>query len=479
MVRASELHNDTGKLKVFVFNVGQGDHLLVQLPTGEYGVIDFHFGEYDVPPAWHYFKALISEGEKIEIAFLCISHFDTDHISGLDALIHNLRCDEIPIRAIWLSGGTDSQAITNMWLDKFNEWFRLLPSDIKRILNQDSKAYKSLTKKFFDYIKSWRQKKQQWQKEPVFKNLLYTTQIVKGQKDLKTSIEDNIVEFIGMGPLDDHVRDYQTAAFENAPLRLISKIINSRHLSIERKQTWEEFKSQNLKPLKEDKNITSHLIRFDFVHQKLLFTGDMHRKNWLECLDFYDQGRQVKGEYKSQFIKAGHHGSAGSSSPKLWKKVFDQQSSEVHLAISAGRNQKYKHPNSKFLEDVLKVEKELNAGENSFSLKKTSTNTCNSCIDKDHSEGNVEKLLAEWVTPETSNFSSDILTATQSYQDYDPDDPRTNGAVYNGDKLLAYLYEFDGNGPAEVRALITNTSKTCDCFFKEETHKVPLRDQCR
>jgi hypothetical protein len=47
-------------LTVYVFNVGQGDHLLLKLPNGTYGLIDFHYDKginvVEEPPALTFLK---------------------------------------------------------------------------------------------------------------------------------------------------------------------------------------------------------------------------------------------------------------------------------------------------------------------------------------------------------------------------------------------------------------------------------------
>lgn len=89
------------------------------------------------------------------------------------------------------------------------------------------------------------------------------------------------------------------------------------------------------------KNEDSMVIQGIFGDNKFIFTGDLDRQG----------ERNIMKEYpnlKADVIKLGHHGSRTSSDPLFIKKI------EPKLAIiSAGRNNRYGHPNTETL-DTLK-----------------------------------------------------------------------------------------------------------------------------
>src|SRR5690242_1735224 len=67
-------------LTVFLFNVGQGDHILLKLPNGEYGIIDSYYETrlgLKEPPALTLLDSLMTkDSKKPIISFICISHPD-------------------------------------------------------------------------------------------------------------------------------------------------------------------------------------------------------------------------------------------------------------------------------------------------------------------------------------------------------------------------------------------------------------------
>ena len=96
IINCQDIHNHvTEDLEIFLFNVGQGDHILLKFPGQEYGIIDFHFDlELNIvePPSLSYFRELKNslskdDFEKISISFICMSHTDSDHIKGVSEVV--------------------------------------------------------------------------------------------------------------------------------------------------------------------------------------------------------------------------------------------------------------------------------------------------------------------------------------------------------------------------------------------------------
>ena len=63
-IQIEEIYSSADKennLQVYLFNVGQGDHIMLKFPNNEYGIIDFFYDASQniiEPPALSYFKAL-------------------------------------------------------------------------------------------------------------------------------------------------------------------------------------------------------------------------------------------------------------------------------------------------------------------------------------------------------------------------------------------------------------------------------------
>ena len=102
----------SNRLKVYLFNVGQGDHILLELPNGEYGIIDFYFeGAVGLkePPALTYLENVKRQNprKQITVAFICISHPDFDHVKGADTFLHWARDNNVTIENFWLPAGKE------------------------------------------------------------------------------------------------------------------------------------------------------------------------------------------------------------------------------------------------------------------------------------------------------------------------------------------------------------------------------------
>ncbi|WP_054670882.1 ComEC/Rec2 family competence protein [Lentilactobacillus senioris] len=90
------------------------------------------------------------------------------------------------------------------------------------------------------------------------------------------------------------------------------------------------------------KNEDSLVLGGTFGQQRWLFTGDLDRDNELKMLRKYP-------ELKTDVLKVGHHGSKTASDPR-----FIQQLRPQVAWISAGKNNRYNHPNQETIETLTK-----------------------------------------------------------------------------------------------------------------------------
>src|SRR5258707_13541528 len=122
--------NDDSVLRVYLFNIGAGDHIMLEFPDGSLGIIDFYFqanplGLSEVP-ALTYLRHLRDEKKRrsddkpIVINFLCISHADLDHLTGLDELLEFVETPDnnTHLENLWLFGRTEIENCSNGILDK-------------------------------------------------------------------------------------------------------------------------------------------------------------------------------------------------------------------------------------------------------------------------------------------------------------------------------------------------------------------------
>ena len=90
-------------------------------------------------------------------------------------------------------------------------------------------------------------------------------------------------------------------------------------------------------------NDDSIVLYGEFFQTKFLFTGDLEKQGETELLQRFPQ-------LKADVLKAGHHGSKGSSSPEFLEQI------QPKLAlISAGQNNRYRHPHQETLERFEKL----------------------------------------------------------------------------------------------------------------------------
>src|SRR5258707_15298702 len=95
-------------LTVYVFNVGQGDHLLIEFPNGQYGVIDFYHQTTTTPnllstPALYFLerRRLASPSKRIRLRFIHITHPDLDHTKGVIEFLSWVEKHQIDLDEFW------------------------------------------------------------------------------------------------------------------------------------------------------------------------------------------------------------------------------------------------------------------------------------------------------------------------------------------------------------------------------------------
>ncbi|WP_019785218.1 DNA internalization-related competence protein ComEC/Rec2 [Streptococcus sobrinus] len=96
------------------------------------------------------------------------------------------------------------------------------------------------------------------------------------------------------------------------------------------------------KSLGKGDNNDSLVLYGNLLNKTFLFTGDQEKEGEEDLMKIYPN-------LHVQILKAGHHGSKGSSTPDFLKQI----SPEVAL-ISAGQNNRYGHPNKETLERFKK-----------------------------------------------------------------------------------------------------------------------------
>jgi len=286
---------DNPKLKIIQFNVKAGDHTVLEFSDGEIGIIDFHYSAVqNSPPVIQYLKKRIKEYKKpLVIKFLCISHYDIDHVKGLYEFIefvkeeNQINDDSIIIREVWLPPTAFGGGHKKYCLDLMAETFMSYPDimdrreEVRNMIN----GYKENLEKSLEYFES---------------NVNYTR--AKQFTELHGNLVDNIGAY-AIAPADVFVDN-----FKKNREKLISKFKDDIKAFCKNNPSIEDLKTKLKKLLNGgDENWLSSIIRFSNENIALYFGGDAHLKVWLKSLE--DAELKNINFISPDFVKVSHHGS--------------------------------------------------------------------------------------------------------------------------------------------------------------------------
>ncbi|MGC2236157.1 MAG: hypothetical protein WA584_08345 [Pyrinomonadaceae bacterium] len=454
---AKDIHTASNRLEVFLFNVGQGDHIMLKFPTLEYGIIDFYYDTADnqvEPPCLSYFKELKdslpkSEFEKITISFFCISHTDKDHVRGIMETIQWFDDNGIFIRDIWLGAARDKLQLNRFLKEKVNSIIEEFELDERLKYDPSVSKFKKGIENFFEAFEKWKLKEFKSERYRTEKNIGKGQYLVEIRPLPRPCSQDNS-RAINMGPLSDQLEKY----VKNLDLDIVKEILKVKD-------------GKN----RVDKNLISHILRIKFGETNLLFGGDTDKKIWEECLAEYEKPGnsfvQDFGNFDSHFIKVSHHGSKNSSSPTIWKKIIPN-SGDVYLGISAGRDKKYKHPDSQTMQEIRAFRSDSNI---------LSTNICRPCLEGDDFKREhhvwydnfIEKNLNYGkATPNANEIEiNETFRRTTIDESLEKSQKPQMG-------LLAYIIEVPDNLNEEIniRVAMSGVNKAQDCFFTAHLEKL-------
>lgn len=119
-----------------------------------------------------------------------------------------------------------------------------------------------------------------------------------------------------------------------------------------------KFKVLSIDNDKDEINNDSIVIKLEYLNNSFLFMGDLEKEKELEIQD---------KDLKSDVLKVGHHGSKYSSSAQFLVKVKPK-----YAIISAGKNNKYNHPDNITIEKLEYLNTEIHQTKDEGSIKLTS-----------------------------------------------------------------------------------------------------------
>jgi len=419
-------NNPDNNLKIFLFNVGQGDQLLFRIPGGGYGILDSNFDDKYLrqkeSPVQSYFECLFlhfyngvikqnpdfTEDElddeaktifqkEVQIEFLCISHSHKDHIKGFNSLLEFFKKKQINISRLWIPGVKEKSFYDQLSLALIKEVKETNKGKILSPLQiQAHKAlgsYENNITKIFNKIAYWEDRGENKLKK----------RYLEGFKPIDNTIcRDGVLQVSCIGPLEEHLEIFEKVSFINH----IKQILGDIYIYEEKEYLKKEEKALSEMPvdkqkiwrqIRTDENKMSHLLWFKFHNYQLIFGGDTHEYILKESIDNYldlypDQPEENTFYKNSDFIKVAHHGSKKSSSEEIWPYLLSNNKN-CKLGISAGRNESYNHPSPETFVHLK------NCGKSTSTF---STNICSTCLnadiskDKDGALLDVEVVYHDW-----------------------------------------------------------------------------------
>lgn len=321
----------------------------MELPNGEFGLIDFHWdNEHNPgqePPALTFLKQRHAPGKPVVISFLCISHPDFDHVKGLCKVLEWIEENDITLRKIWLYPGVDEKDAHRALATVKTFLKRIRTKNISSGLEQPPAGApnNSTILRVEDELDGLRE---------FVKERSLTPDLIQGIAHLANLA--NAVEVCCLAPLADDIR--------KANQQTIISIF-----------LWAHYLKEKLKLA--DRNRLSSIIKMKFGPHQLLFGGDASEATWQRSLDAFDL-RHERNEgpcdpsLRASFIKASHHGSGNSSTVRLWERVL---ADTTRVGISAGKGQG--HPNAKTLADIQTASRNL-----ASTATPLTTNICSKCV---------------------------------------------------------------------------------------------------
>ncbi len=293
-------------LVVNYLDVGQGDSTYIEFPNGETMLIDASESKYG-DTIVNYLRSRQGLEEDVEpfIDYLILTHSDSDHAGGMEYVLNNCKVKNI-YRPFQLAMKKNIDPETQKELEpvecyKFEELVDYKNLDnISKITTETYATFIELA-----YIEKYDDKN-------------YATVTV--------SYDDLIIGGEDAG-----------FVFEFFMPRVISDIPFSPSI-LTKGYPVESFGDNN--------NNNSPVMLLEYKEFSFVFTGDAEKEVEEEFLN------TLTSEEKARFVdvsvfQAGHHGSSTSNTAAFMELI-----NPTYTVVSCGSNNKYKHPNEKFLNTI-------------------------------------------------------------------------------------------------------------------------------
>lgn len=305
------------KLKVIVFNVGQGDHILIEFPNGNFGLVDFYFcDQVNWPsdlPVITYLESNYPHLSKYTFEFVHLTHYHLDHILGLPYFLLWAKSKAI-VKEFWWPGAPAKEEIIKELNTHFSRYIKVPRNRKKSDILVQVEAAKSTISNLHKQLPS-NAKAKYIASHHVLANI-------------------SSIEVRCLSPGLDKIIDF----FKRSTTFIVESMINKKGV---------------IAPMKEDMNKISTILSLNYNNSLRLFLGgDAPLSNIRNAIR---DSEKVKYPIGNHFIKVSHHGSKKSSSRSIWRSIATMNE-RVDIAISAGSKNIYGHPDQETMDHIRAIQ---------------------------------------------------------------------------------------------------------------------------
>lgn len=423
----------SNNFQVFLFNVGQGDHILIRLPDGSFGVIDFYYNSkvnlLGEPPGLTYLKNYLTTNGKVRIKFLHISHYHQDHSKGLSQWLRWMTENDIPLDHLWLPGTASPQQFLNYLMRLFTD-----DDSFSKFITKESDLANEAVRYREKYAKSPLHALDQFLEKMNYKKADFNLEYLTGLRKLYPYPENQEHSFFVhvLTPSSNRAMKY----IEDQPINIIRKILKKKEVGT-------------------GQNDISVVLLIKIGHFNLVFGGDAEYDSLQECINSFS--RAVKSDWgitPSHFVKLFHHGSCycysssndvekiKADSKMILEAFLSDQIPNIFLAISAGENRRYNHPSPQTIDAFQEFCLEKNINHQFFSTNLeylTAQDRSAGISDVD------EKLVLKWYNggskKRKKESSGKLLDNTPFPKNQN--ESKANELLNKGTNFLGYHFDFD------------------------------------
>ena len=307
-------------MRLLVFNVGQGDSILVELPRHGWGLVDCHCApEQEAPPV---LEALERLGIK-DLEFICLSHPDYDHFKGMMAVIRYVHGNGGTVKRFWIFGALPAREIHKAYRSALES--AILSADAgpgQEVITAEEVKYHThrerefalLARYLMDRIKQdQRERRKPEEKQDYRRRFWYRRltgpALVRTYGDLKLYC---------LAPTSEVIADYES---------ILSAVVANPFCISSRRDR--------------ENNCISVVLSIRFGEAVVMLGGDAGRRQWESVLTAL-KDETVVYPVKADFLKTSHHGSRYGCTGEILEAVVSEQ---VTVVISADFTaNSYGHP---------------------------------------------------------------------------------------------------------------------------------------